>query len=75
MQIILRRRIFALSLEVRGVIWLLQLGHMFWVAVMGPYGGLLFGTANWLRGESPGRTVPSMNWAGKLTANRNYRYV
>jgi hypothetical protein len=48
---------------------------MFWVAVMGPYGGLLFGTANWLRGESPGRTVPSMNWAGMLTANRNYRDV
>jgi hypothetical protein len=23
-----------------------QLGHIFWVAVMGPYGGLLFGTAN-----------------------------
>jgi hypothetical protein len=28
------------------------LGHFFWVAVMGPYGGLPFGTANWLAGES-----------------------
>jgi hypothetical protein len=52
-----------------------QLGHIFWVAVMGPYGGLPFGTANWLAGESPARTVPSMDWAGKLTAKRIYRDV
>jgi hypothetical protein len=52
-----------------------QLGHIFWVAALGPYGGLLFGTANWLAGESPARTVPPMGWAGKLTAKRTYRDV
>jgi hypothetical protein len=52
-----------------------QLGHIFWVAVMVPYGGLPFGTVNWLAGESPVRTVPSTDWAGKLTAKRTYRDV
>jgi hypothetical protein len=52
-----------------------QLGHIFWAAALGPYGGLLFGPAHGLDGESRARTLPLMGWAAKLTAKRTYRHV